>query len=150
MNWLHAVEAPKRLEITNGVPLQVHERRQAATEAPASKTPGSAYHPKHVGVWAEWERNDYYGFQQAARPFDVTEIEEVVRRALGPLQAVGGSAPVDPTESNDTTPNCTQAVSSTPGVQSTSKPAKASDRHDPTSTPGPISAIRYRAQRPPT
>ena len=155
VNWLHAVEAPKRLEtVTNGVPLQVHERRQAATEAPgateapASKTPGPAYHLKHVGVWAEWERNDYYGFHQAARPLDLTEIEEVVQRALGPFMARGGFASEDPADPNGFAPLTAQAdgFSGTPGVQSTSKSAKASDRRGPTSTTGPSSAYAVMGQ----
>ena len=147
VNWLHAAEAPKRLEtVTNGVPLQVHERRQAATEAPASKTPGPGYHAKHVGVWAEWERNDYYGFHRAARPLDLTEVEEVVQRALGPCMAKGGFASKDPTDLNGTTPGTAQAVSSIPGVRGTSKLAKASDRHGPNSTTSPSSAYAEMGQ----
>ena len=80
--------------VTNGVPVHMRERRQAATEAPgakeapASTTAGPGYHAKHVGAWAEWERNDYYGFHRAARPLDLTEVEEVVQRALRVLRVV--------------------------------------------------------------
>ena len=141
VDWLHSVDAPKRLEaVTNGVPVRVHERRQAAPQAPALRAPRPSYHPKHVGVWAEWERDDYYGFHQAARPFDLTEIEEAVRRALGPLRPVGGFTNVDPTDPNGNPRLPTQAVPTDRGASDTVTPAKAGERQGSTSIFDPIPA----------
>ena len=136
VDWLHSVDAPKRLEtVTNGLPVRVHERRQVAEEAPASKAPRPSYLPKQVGVWAEWERDDYYGFHQAARPFGLNEIEEIVRRALSPTApsapaAEGGFAPKDPTDPNgnfDHGPQASSSTRGTPHEQSFDNPTATED-----------------------